>query len=47
MGKEKQGKTEESEYIAGSTQLSVSRFHLFTAIPNFAQKPSLHLRRKR
>ena len=35
-----QGKTEESEYIAwGSTQLSVSCFHLCTSIPNFAQKP--------
>ena len=35
---------QESEYIAwGSTQLSVSRFHSCTAIPNFTQKTSLYL----
>ena len=36
--------TEESEYITwGSTQLSVSCFHLCIAIPNFAEKNSLYL----
>ena len=34
-----QGKTKESEYIErGTTQLSVSRSHSCTAIPNLAQK---------
>ena len=43
-----QGKTEESEYMAWeTTQLSVSRFHLCTAIPNFAQKTSRIFRMKK